>query len=319
MSKINEILKEINTSLSWKGLPVVWFFWDLQQVEVKKISTWILSLDLITNGWIPEWRIIEVFWPQASWKTTAAIKFLIEVQNKYPEKFVAFIDVEHALDPEYAKHLWLNIEKLIFSQPSSAEEALNLITKLADSWEVKAIILDSVAQLSPEKELNWEVWDAEMWMRARLMWQGLRKIVPIAEKNECTVFFINQLRESMNPYSGWDIRPWGKALPYAASMIIKTTTKKVEEWVWETTFYINKNKTGVPFKSTCLRTVYWQGFDKLSDIINTWKLSWIITQKWPMYYYWETSWKWETAMREDLLSNSKLLEDLEEVIKNTLV
>jgi len=169
----------------------------MDRADVTRISTGLPSVDFILGGGLPEGRIIEIYGPESSGKTSLSIMFLAQVQKKYPKSGVAFIDVEHALDPDYAQQLGLNMDELILSQPDSAEQALNIMNELAASGEIKAIILDSVAKLVPRKEVEGEVGDAEMAMRARLMGQALRKIVPNADKNKCTCFFINQVRNSV--------------------------------------------------------------------------------------------------------------------------
>lgn len=293
------------------------FFWDLDKVEVKKISTWLPSLDRALGGWLPEWRIIEIYWPPSSGKTTLAIKFLAEVQKAYPEKAVAFIDVEHALDPDYAEVLWLKMDELIFAQPTSAEEALDIVHELADSWEVRAIIIDSVAKLTPKKEVEWNIWDAEMAMRARLMSQALRKITPKANQNQCTCFFINQVRTNVGQmYGNPETRPWGNALPFDASVIIRTSSKKIDELTGETRMMIKKNKVGKPFRETTVRISYGKGYDYLQDVITTAKDTEVIKRAGSIYSYGEHKWKGETLMREEIAQDENLQKEIEKAIKD---
>jgi len=239
--------------------------------------------------------------------TSLAIKFLAEVQKKFPDKKVAFIDVEHALDPEYARTLGLNMDEVIFSQPSWWEEALGIMDMLIDSWEVKAIVLDSVAKLTPRKEVEGDIWDAEMAWRARLMSQGLRKITPKASKNMCTCFFINQVRMQVGQiYWNPETRPGWQALPFDASIVIRTSTKQVDEETGETTMKVIKNKVGRPFLSTKITIRYGQGFDFIQDLITCAIEKAIITRAGSFYSFDEKKWQWEEKMRLEIAEDKKL-------------
>jgi len=306
---ITDLLKTIQKK-HWDGSARL--FKDFENVEVKRLSTWLPSLDLAMWGWIPEWRILELYWVQSSWKSTLAILFLAEVQRAYPDKKVWYIDVEFALDPDYAKALWLDMDNVVFCQPNSAEEALSIMEELCGSWEIKAVVLDSVAKLTPMKELSWEIWDAEMGMRARLMSQALRKITPKASANECTCFFINQIRKSFDPYAFWDTRPGGNALPFDASVIIRTKTKKDKnaDGSGVTTFDIIKNKVGIPFKTTDIAIKFGKWFDYLQDLITCAIATWTITRAGAFYSFWEKKWQGEEKMRIEITEDKKLQKDI---------
>ncbi len=315
MGKIKDIIKDI-TKKYWEGS--VLMFWDMKKIDVNRISTGLLSLDLALWGWLPEWRSIEIYWPNSSGKTTLSIKFLAEVQKKYPEKKVAFIDVEHAIDLEYAKKLGLNLESLLISQPNSAEQALGIMEALAGSWEVKAIVLDSVAKLTPRKELEWDIGDAEMWGRARLMGQWLRKIAPKASTNECTCFFINQIRQSIGvTYWNPEVRPWWNALPYEASVIIDIRFKKIDELSGQSTMRIRKNKVGIPFKHTTIWIKYGMWFDFLWDLVTTAIDLKIINQGWAWFNYWEQKWQGKDKIVEEIKDNDEFKEEILEKIKES--
>ena len=310
---ITQMLKDIAKDF---GEESTMFFGDFKQANVERISTGLLSLDLAIWWGIPEGRILEIYGPSSSGKTTLSIKFLAEVQKAYPEKKVAFIDVENALDPVYAEKLWLNMKELIFCQPNSAEEALIVMEKLCESGEIKAIILDSVAQLTPNKELNGSIWDAEMGMRARLMSQALRKIVWKANDNKCTCFFINQVRTNIGQmYGNPETRPWGNALPFAASIIIRTSSKQIDDYTTETTMKIKKNKVWVPFKETKVILKFGEGFDYLQDLITTWLETGVLSRAWAYYSFWDKKRLWEALMREEISADKNLQDSLSIEIK----
>lgn len=311
MSKLKKVLAQIQKK-HWAGSAMV--YKEMDKIDVSRVSSGLPSLDYILWWGIPEWRVIEVYWPSSSGKTTLAIKFLSEMQKAYPKKRVAFIDVEHALDPKYAKDIGLDMDEIVFCQPQSAEEALQIMEELVDSWEISAIILDSVAKLTPMKEVNGETGQAEMWMRARLMSQGLRKIVPKANKNQCTCIFINQVRSNIWGYWNPEARPWGQALPFDASIIIRTSSKKVDEKTGITKMAIKKNKVGMPFRETEIPITYWLGYDVLQDTITMAKTVWVVTRAWAFYSFQGEKWQWEKAMRAEIMGDPKLLE----TIKNEL-
>lgn len=317
MSKLDDLLKSVQKK---HGATSLNFFGDLEAVKVKRISTGLPSLDLILGGGLPEGRLIEIYGPESSGKTTLAIKFLAEVQKKYPDKKVAFIDVEHALDPDYAEHLGLNMKDVLFSQPDSAEQALDIMEEIAASGEVKAIILDSVASLLPNKELEGSTADSEMGMRARLMGKICRKLPPIASKNECICFFINQIRSSMSMYGPTETRPGGKGLPFAASQVIRTSIKQAsEEGHGIVKLQVKKNKVGRPFQETTVSIKYGEGFDYTQDLITTAMKTKVVSQAGPYYKYGEHQWKGEDAMRKAVSEDEKLQKEIEEVIINSIL
>lgn len=314
-------LKEALAALNKKfGEGTIQKYSDMTPINVKRISSGLPSLDYVLGGGIPEGRIISIYGPNSSGKTTLAIKFLAEVQKAYPKQKVAFIDVEHALDPEYAVTLGLNMDEVYFCQPDSAEAALEIMVKIAESGEFKAVILDSVAQLTPMKELSGEMGDMEMGARARLMGQALRKIAPAASKNECTCFFINQVRHKIGEmYGNPETQPGGNALPYAASIVIRTSSKKIDDQTGETTMDIKKNKVGKPFKKTTIMIRYGQGYDYMQDLITTALLTGVIKKNGPMSVFGDRKWKGEEAMRKEVSADPALQKEIEEIIRNSLV
>lgn len=314
---IKQLLKDVAKKY---GEGSAMLYADLDRVQVQRISTGIPSLDLALGGGIPEGRIIEIYWPNSSGKTSLAIKFLAEVQKKYPEKRVAFIDVEHALDPEYAGVLGLKMDELILCQPNSAEEALGIMEMLCASGEVKAVILDSVAKLTPRKELDGDIGDAEMGMRARLMSQALRKITPKASDNKCTCFFINQVRTNLGQmYGNPEVRPGGNALPFDASVIIRTSSKQIDEKTGETTMVVKKNKVWKPFRSTKVIIEYWKGFNYIQDLITTAIEIGVITRAGAFYSFGSDKRQGEEKMRVDIGADEKLQKIIEKAIASNPV
>ena len=165
---------------------------ESQHVQVATIPTGSLSLDLALGGGVPKGRIIEIFGPESSGKTTVCLHVLAEAQKKGAQ--AAFIDAEHALDPEYARRIGVNVDDLLLSQPDNGEQALSIVETLVNSNAVDLIIVDSVAALTPRAEIEGDMGDSHMGLQARLMSQALRKLTGIAARSGCTIIFINQLR-----------------------------------------------------------------------------------------------------------------------------
>lgn len=317
-SHLKETLDAINKKY---GEGTIQKYADMKAVNVKRISSGLPSLDYILGGGIPEGRIISIYGPESSGKTTLALKFLAEVQKAYPKYKVAFIDVEHALDPEYAQTLGLNMGEVYLSQPDTAEVALETMEKIVSSGEFKAVILDSVAQLTTIKELSGEMGDAEMGARARLMGQALRKIVPAAGQNDCTCIFINQIRMKLGPdamYGNPETQPGGRALPYAASIVLRTSSKKTDDKHGQTTIDVKKNKVGKPFMKTTIGIEYGKGFDYLNDLVTAALAVGVITKNGPMSVYADRKWKGEELMRKEISESPDLQKEIEQVIRNSL-
>lgn len=313
---LKSAIKEINKKY---GEGTIQKYSEMGKISVKRISSGLPSLDYIIGGGIPEGRIMTVYGAESSGKTTLALKFLAEVQKKYPKKKVAFIDVEHALDTDYARTLGLDMDEVWLSQPDSAEEALEVMGKLVASGELKAVVLDSVAQLTPMKEITGEAGDSEMGGRARLMGQALRKIVPAAGTNECTCIFINQVRTNIGQmYGNPETQPGGRALPFAASIVMRTSFKKIDEHSGQTTIDVKKNKVGKPFQKTTIRIAYGMGYDYVDDLVTTAKMLGVVKQNASIFTYADEKWKGETAMREAITTDEKLQKEIEEVIRNSL-
>ena len=217
-------------------------------------------------------RIIEVYGPESSGKTTLTLHIVAEVQKMGGE--AAFIDAEHALDPVYAKKLGVDIERLIVSQPDNGEEALEITEKLIRSSAVDLVVVDSVAALVPKAEIEGNMGDSHMALQARLMSQALRKIAGQMNKTNTTVIFINQIREKVGVmYGSPEVTPGGRALKFYSSVRIdiRKADKILENGVMvgnKTKVKIVKNKVAAPFKEVMLTMRYGKGLDTEGDIIN---------------------------------------------------
>lgn len=273
--------------------------------NVKSISTWIPSVDVALWWGIPEWRIIEIYWPESSGKTSFCLQVAKQFQREWHN--VAFVDAEQAFSKKHSINIGVDINKLIYVSPWSAQQALQIVEELASTWEVKLIILDSVAALVPQEELDWEMWDTTMWLMARLMWQACRKLTPILAKTWTTVIFINQIRQKIWVMFGSnETVTWGNALKYYASQRIDVRKKwflkedqsnKDKVTGIEMKIKIIKNKIAAPGAEVVSNFHYKGWFNEFENIINALIDLKVIQQSWPSYRVlinWEeikTQWK----------------------------
>ena len=298
---------------------------DKAIVDVEVISTGSLGLDVALGvGGYPRGRVIEIYGPESSGKTTLTLHAIAEAQKK--GGIAAFIDAEHAFDRSYAEKLGVDVENLIISQPDNGEQALEITDNLIRSGAIDIIVIDSVAALTPKSEIEGEMGDSKMGLHARLMSQALRKLTGSISKTNCTVIFINQLREKIGVMFGNpETTTGGNALKFYASVRLDirraTQIKDTESNAIgnKTRVKVVKNKVAPPFKQVEFDIMYGEGISKVGEIIDLGVDFEIIKKAGSWFSYDETKLgQGRDAVKALLLDNPELMDELEKKIKDAI-
>jgi len=292
-----------------------------EKVKVEAIPTGSIALDIATGvGGIPKGKIIEIFGPESSGKTTLALHVIAEAQKK--GGIAVFIDAEHALDPKYAQKIGVDLDNLYISQPDYGEQALEIAESLLRSGAVDVIVIDSVAALVPKDELEGEIGEAHVGKQARLMAQALRKLKSLAHNANAAVIFINQLREKIGVMFGNpETTPGGRALKFFADMRLdvrrvgdaKEGDNKVGSRV---RVKVVKNKLAPPFKEAEFDMIYGEGICKLCDLIDTASELGVIKKSGAWYSYGETRLgQGRDQAKKFLQENPELAQEIEKKVR----
>ncbi|MGN0459129.1 MAG: recombinase RecA [Eubacterium sp.] len=295
-----------------------------KHLKVDAISTGSLTLDLATGiGGVPKGRIVEIYGPESSGKTTLALHCVAEAQKAGGE--AAFIDAEHALDPEYAENLGVDVESLLVSQPDDGEQALEITEQLVRSGAIDIIVVDSVAALVPKSEIEGDMGDSHVGLHARLMSQALRKLTGAINKSNCVIIFINQLREKVGViYGNPEVTTGGRALKFYASMRIDV--RKIEqlkatgnEFIGSRTrAKIVKNKVAPPFKQAEFDIMYGTGIDKIGEIADLAVQLDIVKKSGSWFSYGEERFQGRDKLKSMIKDDPQLADTLERQIKDIL-
>lgn len=283
---LNLVLNQIERSF---GKGAIMRLGDATRMRVETIPSGALTLDLALGGGLPKGRVIEIYGPESSGKTTVALHAVAEVQKA--GGIAAYVDAEHALDPSYAAALGVDIENLLISQPDTGESALEIVDQLVRSAAVDIVVIDSVAALVPRAEIEGEMGDAHVGLQARLMSQALRKITGNIGKSGCTVIFINQLRQKIGiTYGSPETTTGGNALKFYASVRldirrIQTLKKGTEEFGNRVKVKVAKNKVAPPFRIAEFDIIFGKGVSTLGCVVDLAEETGIVVRKGAWYSY----------------------------------
>ena len=291
------------------------------QVQVETVPTGSLSLDIAFGmGGVPKGRIVEIYGPESSGKTTVALHMIAEVQKR--GGIAGFIDAEHALDPVYAKNIGVDIDELYISQPDSGDQALEITETMVRSGAIDIIVVDSVAALVPKQEIEGDMGDSHVGLQARLMSQALRKLTPVISKSNCVVIFINQLREKVGVMFGNpETTTGGRALKFYASVRMDVrrieTLKQGGEMVGNRVrVKIVKNKIAPPFKEAEFDIMFGKGISREGDILDLAANVDVINKSGAWYAYnGEKIGQGRENAKTYLASHPEIMEEVEEKVR----
>jgi len=307
--KLEDVMKTISKKYGENSLLLLS---DKNLKNVETISTGLPSLDLILGGGLGKGRIIEIYGPESGGKTTLSLQIIANFQKEYPDKKIAFIDIENTFDPKYASNIGVNVNDLLFNQPNSGEEAQDIIEKLAQTGAVSLIVLDSVAQLVPQAVANKEIGDsANIGTTARLLSQSLPRISNAISRSKTTLIYTNQIRMKIGVMWGSpEVTTGGVALKFAASQRIEVRGQKAEARGGKegipVKVKIRKNKIAPPFMETELFIRFGEGFDKIGDLIETAMAVGVMQKAGAWSIYDKIKVQGTEAMREELEKDLKL-------------
>ena len=297
---------------------------EAQKVEVELIPSGALSLDLALGGGYPKGRIIEIYGPESSGKTTLALHAIAEVQKTGGT--AAFVDAEHALDPSYAKKLGVDTDNLLISQPDNGEQALEITETLVRSNAVDLIVVDSVAALVPQAEIDGDMGDSHMGLQARLMSQALRKLTGIINKSKATVIFINQIRMKIGVMFGNpETTTGGNALKFYAS--VRMDIRRIGQIKGDgddiagnrTKVKIVKNKIAAPFRTAEFDIMYNEGISKTGDVLDLAALHEVVEKSGAFYKYnGETIGQGRDKTKQYLKDNPAVLAEIDQKVRAKL-
>ena len=299
---------------------------ERKHMNVEMSSSGSIALDEALGGWYPKWRIVEIYGPESSGKTTLTLHAIAEIQKAGGT--AAFVDAEHALDPAYALNIGVDIDNLIVSQPDYGEQALEIVDALVRSGAVDLIVVDSVAALTPKAEIEGNMGDSFMGLQARLMSQALRKITGVIAKSNTTVIFINQIRMKIGVMFGNpETTTGGNALKFYASQRLEIRKKeKLESGTGDdkeafgnrVKVKVVKNKVAPPFREVEIDVLFNEGISRAGEVIDIGSDRGIIKKSWAFYSYGETKLgQGRDNARVFLRENKKLLAEIEKEVRKS--
>ena len=314
---LEDALASIEKQFGKWSIMKLWSNSNIWQVNTFHSGSYVL--DTVLGWWYPEWRVVEIYGPESSGKTTIALHAIAEVQKKW--EIAAFIDAEHALDPDYARKLWVDTDNLLLSQPDYGEQALSIAEELAKTGAVRLIVIDSVAAMVPRAEVEGDMWASHMGLQARMMSQWLRKITSILAKTGTTCIFINQIRMKIWViYGNPETTTWGNALKFYASQRLEIRRgDKIEQDKeligFVTRVNVKKNKVAPPFRKAEIPVLFTEWYYSQWDIVEAALAYDLITRAGAFYTCGEQKVQGKDNLVTYLTNNPDILDALEKDIQ----